>query len=591
MATLKVNTEQALQEAIDAHMAGKLEVAEHIYRAILQSKPNHPHANHNLGVIAMSMGKAGAALPLFRAALEANPKQGQFWLSYLDALIKEKHFDNAMSVLEQGKRRGLVGEKVDALESHLRKIILEKKQQPLRQAESLTLSNKNKNFSLIKKNRQKLSKNKKPNYQIGAPLKTELDILHNYYIDKKYDIAENLALSITLKFPNHQFSWKILGAIFKHTGQLQKSLSANQKAIELNPYDPETHNNVGTTLHELGRLESAETSYKRAIDIAPLYTEAYYNLGITQKELGRAQEAELSFKKALSIKPDLLIAKGKLGILYFEQGKYRQASEQLLNLKNTALDRSYILKCWYFLNEKELFYKELDQLTDHEKNNAIVGSFICRAEIKYGIKIHNPFCNNPLKYVFTTNLNNEYDFKSVFVEPVISILKDTKMDTKKQSLLTNGNQTAGNLFFTEDLRVANIKNIIHSEIIKYRKIFYDGNEGLFNKWPEAYTLYGWIISMQSGGELRAHMHEKGWLSGSIYINVPPKIKHDSGNLVVCLNDDEHLTKEKTSNEKSIDVVTGSMCLFPASVLHYTVPFESNEHRIVLAFDVVPKIDK
>ena len=40
--------------------------------------------------------------------------------------------------------------------------------------------------------------------------------------------------------------------------------------------------------------------------------------------------------------------------------------------------------------------------------------------------------------------------------------------------------------------------------------------------------------MKSGGKLDAHMHEIGWLSGSIYINVPTKNKNDSGNLVVCL---------------------------------------------------------
>jgi hypothetical protein len=85
----------------------------------LQSKPLHPDANHNLGVVAVSVNKADLALPLFKAALEANPKVEQFWLSYINALIKEKQFDNAKQVLEQGKNQGVVGEKVDALEEHL----------------------------------------------------------------------------------------------------------------------------------------------------------------------------------------------------------------------------------------------------------------------------------------------------------------------------------------------------------------------------------------------------------------------------------------------------------------------------------------
>ena len=94
--------------------------------------------------------------------------------------------------------------------------------------------------------------------------------------------------------------------------------------------------------------------------------------------------------------------------------------------------------------------------------------------------------------------------------------------------------------------------------------------------------------MKSGGKLSPHMHEKGWISGSIYINVPLKSNPDSGNLVVCIDGEDHLAVGKIPREISIDVTTGSLCLFPSSLLHYTIPFESEEERIVLAFDVVPK---
>jgi hypothetical protein len=63
--------------------------------------------------------------------------------------------------------------------------------------------------------------------------------------------------------------------------------------------------------------------------------------------------------------------------------------------------------------------------------------------------------------------------------------------------------------------------------------------------------------------------------------VPQKVKTDSGNLVVCIDENEKISK-------SVDVVTGSLCLFPSSLLHYTIPFEAEEERIVLAFDVKPK---
>ena len=91
--------------------------------------------------------------------------------------------------------------------------------------------------------------------------------------------------------------------------------------------------------------------------------------------------------------------------------------------------------------------------------------------------------------------------------------------------------------------------------------------------------------MKSGGELQPHIHSQGWLSGSIYINIPPKSKADSGNLVVAVGREEDAIDTRINSKKIINVVTGSVVLFPASLMHHTIPFESEEERIVLAFDV------
>ena len=69
-----------------------------------------------------------------------------------------------------------------------------------------------------------------------------------------------LAVSMTEQFPEHHFSWKVLGVILKQTGRLSESLIANQKSIKLNSNDVEVHNNMGASLNELGRFEDAEVS-------------------------------------------------------------------------------------------------------------------------------------------------------------------------------------------------------------------------------------------------------------------------------------------------------------------------------------------
>ena len=242
-----------------------------------------------------------------------------------------------------------------------------------------------------------------------------------------------------------------------------------------------------------------------------------------------------------------------------------------------------VLKTMYDRNLESELKTLLDKMIKRGENNSNVGSFVSRCKFRYGHDRQNPFCNEPLNYVLKTDLTEQYELDT-FTKPLKDFLKDDTTPSKQQGLLTNSFQTDGNIFEDESVDTFVLQKIIETEVEKYRHQFKDSKEGFLKNWPEEYTLNGWLISMKSGGKLKPHMHEYGWLSGSIYINVPKKKTADSGNLVVCIDDEDETSK------KSIDVVTGSLCLFPASLLHYTIPFESDEERIVLAFDVKPKGD-
>ena len=85
---MELTLEEALQKAVAAHKAGQTQEADRLYTAILQAQPAHPDANHNMGVLTVGLGKVKEALPFFKTALKADPSIGQFWLSYIDALIK-----------------------------------------------------------------------------------------------------------------------------------------------------------------------------------------------------------------------------------------------------------------------------------------------------------------------------------------------------------------------------------------------------------------------------------------------------------------------------------------------------------------------
>jgi len=303
----------------------------------------------------VSVNKADAALPLFKTALEANPKIEQFWLSYIDALIKEKQFENSKLVIEQAKKQGVAEEKLNVLKTKLTPTVQVNEPKLAVQNKSLSLSQKRKKLS----EQQKQKKAKKQTLKSNNPSQQQLISLLEHYQKRRFSDAEKLAVSITNEFPNHQFAWKVLGAVLKQTGRITESLTPMKKSTQLAPQDGEAHSNLGNTLHELGRLDEALASCRQAIELKPdlalahsnlgntlkelerldealasyiqaivlkpTYAEAHYNLGNTLKELGRLDEALASYTQAIEFKPDYADAHSNLGITLQELGRLDEA--------------------------------------------------------------------------------------------------------------------------------------------------------------------------------------------------------------------------------------------------------------------------
>ncbi len=116
---MKLTLEQALQKGIEAHRANKIQEADRYYTAILKANPKHPDANHNMGALAVGLGKVEEALPFFKTALEANPSTAQYLLSYIDALIKLDRMADAKTVFDQLKSKGDKDDGFDKIELQL----------------------------------------------------------------------------------------------------------------------------------------------------------------------------------------------------------------------------------------------------------------------------------------------------------------------------------------------------------------------------------------------------------------------------------------------------------------------------------------
>ena len=116
---MELTLDQALQKGVEAHKAGQVQEADRYYTAILKANPKHPDANHNMGVLAVGVGKVKEALPFFETALEVNSNIAQFWLSHIDALIRLDRMDEAKAVFDQAKSQGVQGDEFDQIEKRL----------------------------------------------------------------------------------------------------------------------------------------------------------------------------------------------------------------------------------------------------------------------------------------------------------------------------------------------------------------------------------------------------------------------------------------------------------------------------------------
>ena len=95
-----------------------------------------------------------------------------------------------------------------------------------------------------------------------------------------------------------------IGILHQMQNDNEKSIAAFEKALELEPNNPEILNNLAISYQNLGRNVDAARTYDRVFDANPNQAEAYLNLGNMLLSLSKHDEAVTVYRKALQIRPD-----------------------------------------------------------------------------------------------------------------------------------------------------------------------------------------------------------------------------------------------------------------------------------------------
>ncbi|MDB4169942.1 tetratricopeptide repeat protein, partial [Planktomarina sp.] len=372
--------DQALQQGVEAHKAGHLQDADSLYTAILKARPKHPDANHNMGVLAVGVGKVEQALPFFKTALEANAAKAQFWLSYIDTLIKLDKLADAKAALDQAKSKGAKGDGFDKLEQRLKEA---NKEYPLDDTLTETLeTNQNSTLDIAVQLRETGKFNQVIELLTDAINQSpeDVDMLASlsycYLLADQVDLAKlYLDKATSIASDNASVGWNTARLMLKEK-KPPEAVNVARDTSQRFPDDVEGMGVLGACLRANGEVVESLEVLNKAIELNPDYAEALINRGLIRLSQENKLEASADLKLAHKLKPhmkqiwDLVIG------LKVEAQEYSDAVVLLINMieidPNWEKGFSFLAACNQKADDNALAVKSFEKFLEVKPGSAVM---------------------------------------------------------------------------------------------------------------------------------------------------------------------------------------------------------------------------
>lgn len=286
MTSSPLTVDEALQQALAHHQAGRLQDAEQLYRAILQGVPHHADAHHYLGDCLAQQQRYEEAAACYDRTLQLNPQNVAVLFNLAHALIQLGQFAAAATSYHR-----VLELLPDCAEAHYALGVVAEAMSQLAEAEA--------------------------GYCRALELKPDYADAHNNLgvlcaRQGRFTEAEacyNHALTLN---PNYVATYHNLSDTLRRQGRFDEAEACCRRALELKPDYFEVHNNLGNVFKDQDIFADAETCYRQALAINPDYTDALSNLGFVLKDTSQFAEAEACYRRALEITPNSTDAHGNL---------------------------------------------------------------------------------------------------------------------------------------------------------------------------------------------------------------------------------------------------------------------------------------
>ncbi|KFN42094.1 2OG-Fe(II) oxygenase family protein [Arenimonas metalli] len=556
---------------------GEYALAERSFRRALELAPDQPLLLVNLATLLRKVARVPEALVLFQRATEVAPGFGKAWLELGNTLFDLGLPDKAVPALERAVQV---------------------------QPESVM------GWSAL-----------------GSA----------YRVVEQWESAEAAFLRALKLAPGYSAGWVNLGALMRLRGRADEAIACFERAAIAGYQGPELADAMAGALLDQGHADKALEQASRVAEAHPDFVPGHVTLAHLLWEYGPrlapGRDAIETFRATLQSRPDdaalshefarFLLAAGRaedaldvvrrlrlkrdlpaLGLMEAQAlddlgyaGRARQAYEALENgpLANVpAFLNAYarhLLRAGDWQGAAARAEASTRIAPAHQEGWAYLGTawrllgdareeWLCDYQrLVANLRIDTPPGHASLD-AFLAALRVRLDaLHQAGREPVLQSLR-------------GGSQTPGRLFGRKDPLIAQLQAAIEQAIERWLpSLPDDASHPFLSRKANRMRMSGsWSVKLWSSGRHVNHIHPEGWMSSAFYVSLPPSVRQQAAE-----GHAGHLQFGQPPAELGLDLAPrrilrpepGHLALFPSYLWHGTVPFEDEQPRMTVAFDLVP----
>jgi tetratricopeptide (TPR) repeat protein len=418
-----------------------------------------------------------------------------------------------------------------------------------------------------------------------------------------------------------------LATLLRDQDRSQEALEETERALRQGPVPPETATLRAHLLADVGRYEEAVAEYRNILAQVPEQINAHETLALLLPQLGVASQALDSYHAALRARPGSAVLWASALRSAFSVGDYvqlaawgQEAEELVGPLPDVRIARAAALSRLGNHDRaiallREVLHAQADHAPAHKHlAHCLIAAGDPKAAEPHALRATeiDPLDQAPWalltviwrllddpreawladyeRMVMTVDLDAAPGFFDQLAERLHTM--HVMREHPAEQSLRGGTLTRGNLFDRKDPLIERLVAQIRTSVQRrLRELPDDNTHPFLSRKNEGFDFAGsWSVRLRSEGFHISHIHQFGWMSSALYVSLPPEVGDGEAGALAFGVADPALGLDLPARRIETPKV-GRLVLFPSYFWHGTVPFESAEPRLTIAFDALPKNER